>query len=365
MNITKSSLACTLLAALATLSAPALATNWSDRIRISGFASANYHATDDPTSFDGPVNEGHDNKGSFGGTRVGLQIDAKVNDQFRFAAQLFSSKKEDYIMEADWAFGTLRLGDNLDLRAGKLKFPGGLVNEYISVGYATPWMHAPAVIYTELGAPNGPQMTRESYSGISLLGRQDTDDWAFEADLFTGELELAGSYVRKLRGATLRADWDDTMLFQVTGYSGVMMGVEDIADAPGMAANMEGENHRALLYGFKADWNDIVVYAEKGRVEMADLSMMKADSWYTTVGYRIGKLLPTVTYESYKQGAGSMQEDQQNTTTLGLRWDYIRNVALKFEISRIKTEKGFGLFPQNSTPDASVNMFGFGIDTVF
>ena len=100
----------------------------------------------------------------------GLTVNAKVNKRLRFASQMFASKKEEFDLHIVWAFADLSLTDELNLRTGKIKFPVGLVNEYRDVGYATPWIKAPVVIYSELGAPNGPQITREGYTGASLLG---------------------------------------------------------------------------------------------------------------------------------------------------------------------------------------------------
>jgi len=346
-----------LLLGCAVASGQAVAAGWTDRISIGGFASTNYNRTDSKIPFNGEENVGHDDKGSWSGTRIGLNINAQINNRFRFASQFFASKAEGFGLQVDWAFTDLTLTDELSLRTGKVKFPAGLVNEYSEVGYAMPWIKPPAVIYTELGAPNGPQMTRESYTGASLLGNLGVEDWTLGADLFGGEIALEGATVRELGGLSLTADWDDTVLFKATAYQGTM---HSDTSTP-----MEGKKHSALLYGVKADWNDIIVYAERGDITMGDLDEMKATSWYTTVGYQIGKLLPHLTYQSYEQGKGSLQEDQQSTITLGLRWDFMPSVALKAELSQINTDKGVGLFPQGSTPAGTINMIGFGLDTVF
>jgi len=349
-----------LLIGSATASGQAVAAGWTDRISIGGFASTNYSRTDSEIPFNGPENIGHDDKGSWGGTRVGLNVNAAINKRFRFASQLYSSKAEDFALHINWAFGDLTLTDELSLRTGKIKFPVGLVNEYVDVGYAMPWIKAPVAIYSELGAPNGPQITRESYTGASLLGNFSAGDWTLGADLFGGEIALEGSNVRELGGLSLTADWDDVALFQISTYRGVMRGIDD----PAMSA-MEGVKHSGLQYGVKADWNDIILYAERGDISMGDLDVMKATSWYTTIGYRIGKLLPHLTYQSYEQGIGSLQEDQQRIATLGLRWDFMPGIAFKAELSQIKTDKGVGLFLPTSTPAGSVNMISFGLDTVF
>lgn len=338
-------------------SSQALAADWTDRITIGGFASTNYNRTDSDIPFNGAQDIGHDDKGSWSGTRMGFNINADINKRFRFASQFFASKAEDFDLHIDWAFGDVTITDEINIRAGKIKFPVGLVNEYVQVGYTLPWINAPAVIYTEMGPPNGPQMTRESYTGVSALGNISAGDWTLGADLFGGEVALEGANVRELSGLNLTADWDDTLLFKVSTYQGTMSGTSN--------PSMDGAKHRVLMYGVKADWNDIIFYAERGDVSMGNLAKMKANNWYTTVGYQIDDWLPHLTYQRYEQGKGSSEEDLQSIVTLGLRWDFLPNVAFKTELSRITTDKGVGLFLQGSTPPGTVNMIGFGLDTIF
>jgi Gram-negative porin len=339
------------------VSSQAIAASWADRISLGGFTSINYSRTNESTPFNGGENVGHDDQGSWSSSRIGLNLNAQINKRVRFATQMFASKDDSFGLNINWGFIDINLNDELNLRTGKIKFPAGLVNEYVDVGYTLPWITAPAVIYSELGAPNGPQMTRESYTGASLLGSSSVDDWTLGADLFTGEVELEGAKVRELAGLSLTADWDDTVLLKASAYEGTMRGTTNLS--------MEGAKHKGTMLGLKADWNDVIVYAEHAMITMGNLDMMKATSWYTTVGYQMGKFLPHLTYQSYEQGKGSMQEDAQNIVTAGLRWDWMPSVALKVELSQIKTDKGFGLFPQGSAPNDSVNMIGLAIDTVF
>ncbi len=346
---------------LALTSSMALAEDWTDRVELGGFASANFHVTDEAQSFNGPENVGYDKQGSFNGTRYALNIRSFVNDRLSFSGQVLAAKEEDYAVHMNWFFGSLAVNDNLELRGGLIKFPVGLVNEYVDVGYSYLWLRAPAVIYSELGPPNGPQLVREAYTGGSLLWNQSVGDWTLGADVFGGEVALEGASVRKTLGVTLRADWSDTVQFQFSTYEGTMMGVDNASLDADMAKMMEGSEHRATLVGVKADWNDVIFYAEKGHVTMGDMKAMKGSNWYATLGYRLGDFTPHFTYQSLDQGEG---EDKQTTSTVGLRWDAMSNIAFKAEFSRIKTDAGVGLFQQGS-PASSVNMVGLGADLVF
>jgi len=355
------------------------AEQWNDRVTVSGFASASFHQTDEPLAFNGAEGKGHDDQGSFAGTRLGLNVSAKINDQFKFASQLFATKEEDnYDARVDWAFGTLKLTDSLDLRAGKIKFPVGLVNEYVDVGYAYPWSHAPVSFYSEAGPNlNGPQVTRESYSGISLLWEVELGDWIVEFDAFKGEVNLEGTDVRELGGLVINTNWDEEIFIELASYEGTMRNVVLNGAVSGgtawenmlfvMQNNMQGVKHSVDSLGVKYDKNNVLFMYELADVEMGNLTPMQATAWYTTLGYQMGKFMPSITFENYQQGTGAGAfDDDQDITTFALRWDYVSNVALKFELSQIELKQGNGMFGYNANPgDNSINMFGFSIDTVF
>ena len=55
---------------------------------------------------------------------------------------------DKYSTHADWAFASFTLSDEFTLRAGKIKFPVGLVNEYVDVGVNYLWISAPVLLYS-------------------------------------------------------------------------------------------------------------------------------------------------------------------------------------------------------------------------
>ncbi len=336
------------------------AQSWVDRTHLNGFLSARYNITNEKTPWLGSLDEdGINDDGSFYGTKLGLNISSDLSDRISVMSQLFASSQEnDFSVHVDWAFGAFRLNDNFQLRAGKIKYPVGIVNEYVEVGVTYPWIQAPVVIYTE--NQDGPQATRESYNGASLLWDTSAGDWTWGLDFFGGEVNLENMKVKKMVGVTARADWDETVLFQVSYYQG------DMKTNPGMSAMMAAMNnkqHSALVGGVKVDWNDWIAYVEGAKVEM-DFKMMgvavgDSDSWYATLGHRFGRWLPHVTYQDWSRD----NDDGHRITTVGLNYNISNKVVVKAEGSQIKTD-GDGLF--DSTPsDDSMRMFSVAVDMVF
>ncbi|HHH35204.1 MAG TPA: hypothetical protein ENK48_00060 [Gammaproteobacteria bacterium] len=336
------------------------AETWVDRTRVDGFFSTRYSITDEKTAWLGDHDSaGIDKDGSFYGTKLGLNISSNLSDRVTVATQLFSAIQDDsYVVHVDWAFATFQLNDTLALRTGKIKYPVGIVNEYVEVGVTYPWIQAPVVIYSE--QMQGPQATRESYTGGSLLWDISAGDWAWTLDVFGGQVGLEMMDVRQMIGATGRANWDDTVIFQVSGYQGKM---ETDTSNP-MMGPMNNQEHAAVVGGVKIDWNNWLVYSEVAKVtmdfeDMAGVAAGDSDSWYATLGYRFGKWLPHVTYQDWERKNG----DGQQISTVGLNYNVSNQVVVKAEFSQVDTD-GDGLFEDTPEND-SMNMFSLAVDTVF
>lgn len=85
---------------------------------------------------------------------------------------------------------------------------------------------------------------------------------------------------------------------------------------------------------------------------------------YVTLGYRVGKFLPHVTYASLQEG---MDESptvlKQESGTVGLRYDFLDGAALKLEYQRIRPDEGnTGLF---SDVVEEADFYGMSLDVIF
>lgn len=375
-------LTATLAGCVGLTAVPAQAENWADRISISGFASATYQGTDEEAYFNGEATEeGINEDGSFKGTKLGLNLRANISDRMTVAGQLLSEASGHYATHLDWAFATFKITDEFTAKVGKSKFPVGLVNEYRDVGYVQPWLATPEVIYTELNTTNttaatrtAPNVTREAYTGASLNWHTTAGAWTWDANLYGGSTPMEGSDVKKLRGLTVNLDWDDTVQFTASTYAGVMRnvpafiadGVTGLPVANPMTA-MNGKEHSVDLIGVKADWNNVILYAEVANTTMETMKAMSGDAWYITVGYRFDKWLPHYTYQSYENDAkgNAAQYTQYNISSLGLRYELMRNTALKFDVAQIDHKNGAGLFDRIPNDAGKIMKFGVGVDYVF
>lgn len=394
MKQTQKTLVASITALLLCGTSTATNADWWEDISLAGFANTTYRHTNEkvqwlpnisePGVMGAPAtmpkyNNGIDKDALFTAS-YGFNVNARVNDMVTLTSQFLAHQNEDnYALKLDWAVATFQLSDEVALRTGKIKFPIGIVNEYVDIKYALPWIEAPAVIYSEKAYAS--QSTRESYTGASLLFNVEMGDWYYDTDLFTGQVRLDESTLKNTAGITARANWNETVLFQASHYRGTM--TPDLSNP--MYAMMIGGEHQATLLSIKADWNNVLFFYENATVNM-DLNpnslsedLMNTDSWYTTLGYQMGDFLPHYTYQNLKQGDG----DENKVSTIGLRWDAMSSVAIKFEVSRISTtvgNKGIllgGLYGVESDaavgvpggnlikPANDVTMFGLSVDMIF
>lgn len=316
-------------------------------IELSGFFTATYSQSDDSAYYLGDVHSGGINKdGSFLGTLMGINLASQVSERISFASQLLASaegnENQDHFMVAlDWAFVTVHLNNDFGLRAGKIKLPVGLVNEYVDVGTAYPWIRPPELIYTEQAS--GPQATRESFVGGSLVFNKYWGDFDLSVDVYGGEIDLEEMHIKKMRGLRFSADWQDQFQFQVSAYQGQM-----IAEDPNspMGAMMHEQDHAAVVVGGSCDWNNLVFYAEYALVDM-DIQMMTmgmtelssaldGEAYYFTVGYRISRWLPHFTHQEWDRDNGL----QHSIDTAGLNYQLFPTTVLKIEYSAVSTQAG-------------------------
>ncbi len=335
-------------------SSPAAADNWADRINLTGFMSAKYQKISEDNFFNGDDYTGIGKDGSFRGTMIGLNLTAPIDERITIFSQFLATQEDDsYVSHLDWGFVAVGLTDKITFRAGKIKFPIGIVNEYVSVGNAYPWISPPMLFYTE--EHSGANITREAYSGGSALWEHSWGDMNMSADLFGGEITLGETQVRNMAGIKLHLDWNEEITFHANYNRGIMRNTP--------MPVMEGKDHTTTALGMRIDWNNIIGYAEWAETDM-EAAIMNGSSWYATLGYQFGDWLPHLTYQYFERGTGSASPHEQNMTTAGLRYDLSDAADLKLEYSVINTERGQGLF-ENAPVDDSVNRIGVAVDVVF
>ncbi len=340
-------------------------------------------------------------------SRVGLQISADINPQISVTAQLLGrARDQDYDAFFDWGFVSYAASDSVTIRGGKLKFPTYLISDYFEVGYAYPWIRPPQEVYysNPLTAISGADvlfrvpagnadLLIQPYVGTSRGQETLVPQWALEVDNMAGNafmLPDPGSIAfvdfeaENLVGINTSLTWSG---FSVrAGYLTTDVKAQDIG-----VINADTADFWSV--GATLDWNNIVSYAEYFEREIdgiANLGFPNQKGYYATLGYRIGKFLPHITYANLDDNDNPLgscgtvggnpvpcgEPLEQDSITLGLRYELGTGAALKLEAQQISTKNGRGLFTGYVTDltdptgfsakdPGDVNVFSIAVDVVF
>lgn len=368
---------------------------WAEGITFNGFLTAGATYGDSEVSTqDGNIT---DDVGFTNDSRIGIQLSAEVNPRVDVTAQLLARAKEDNSdVVADWAFVSYKLTDPLKVRAGKLKLPTFLISDYIEVGYAYPWIRPPQEVYfsNPISTINGLDLLYTAYFGdFNILiqpyfGQSRGAEALIPQELMPG-LSLPGGTIAflpfradNMAGINVSGGMD---FFTVrAGY----LKTEVSADVPAPFTPVDHDEATFASAGLTLDWRNVVVYGEYFEREIddgANGAFPNQKGHYGTLGYRIGKFLPHITYAKLEDNDNPTPSPpngvplEQESVTVGLRYELGSGAALKIEAQRVEPEEGTrgllisnpnapfladGTTP-NDDPSNTVNIYSIAIDVVF
>ena len=352
-------------------------------ITLNGFltAGATYSGTE-VTPGDGKVTQDGqigNNVGFSNDSRLGIQISAKVNPKVDITGQLLASGRfENYDLKADWAFVTYHVNDPLAIRAGKVKLTTFLISDYIEVGYAYPWIRPPQEVYSA-----NPIST---INGVDMLLRLNMGSATFLFQPYYGTSQGAQALVPQeafalylapapTPGSVVYADFTADRMYGVNMSLGtdvftVRAGyLQTLVSAP--TFQVKEDNVTFASIGGTLDWHNVVFYGEYFKREIdgfANFAFPNQKGFYTTLGYRIGKFLPNVTYAKLDKNTQTGEVGTplvQASTTLGLRYELGAGAALKMEAQQIKPEAGTRGLLIGVPANDKATIYGVALDVVF
>jgi hypothetical protein len=350
-------------------------------------------------------------------SNLGLQADVRINDWLSFTGQglVRRDAEDDYGAELSWAFAKFKVSDQFSVRVGRIGLPAFMISDYRNVGYANTFLRPPVEMYS--------QVPFNGLDGIDATWQQSFGDTTVTGQLAYGrtESQIAGGLTGKSDKMsainvvaehgpfTARIGRVDATV-EITGSASLTQLLGGLRAAGAgyrfpqlitMADEIEAHDKKASFtsLGLGMDWNNIVVQTEFAKRKTATY-VNDTTSWYVMGGYRFGKVLPyviqgkvaidgypanvvptacpagypaacTPTMAALRAGAARLPytgigQGEQSTTSVGVRWDFYRSVALKAQIDRVKPKVGSGLL-LNATPGfhKDVTVGAVALDFVF
>jgi len=367
-------------------------------LKFSGFGTLSaVHSSDKNSDFVGtlfqPNGAGHTSSTSLApDSKIGGQINATFNDKLSAVVQVVAQHQYDntYTPQVEWANLKYQVMPELSLRAGRIAAPSYLLSESRFVGYSYPWVRPPVEPYGVLSITSndgidatwrstvaGANNALQAFYGTSSVkfgggGAKSKPSWGINDTVEIGSLTLRAGY------NSLKIDLNVPSVQPLLDAAS-QFGMPDIANK----YKLSGMATSALALGANYDPGNWFVMGEfvdyKGSGFLSD-----ARAWYASAGYRFGSLTPYLTHSATKAriqeeaGAGPLNapftatlyafNGTQSTNSVGVRWDAMKNVALKAQYDHVTTGSqsngrlvAFPGFVQGS----SVNLVTVAVDFVF
>ncbi|HJW43825.1 MAG TPA: hypothetical protein VJ463_05190 [Geothrix sp.] len=350
-----------------------------DMFKFSGFGTfAAVHSSeknaDFTTNFSQPKGPGFTRSTDLGlDSRLGLQVDLRFTEGFSAVVQAISERRYDnsydpYLNMAHLKFQAL---PGLAFRAGRIPYSAYLISDYQKVGYATPWARPPVEVYqfNPITSVDGVDLTWQATAGPvafsgQVLGGSTTarvpsaaGDAKFKGDSL-GSASLAAAYgsaTFRVFYLQMKGSFDSSA---VDGPAGPYALLRTLPPAfggnPALADQYQIKKDRItyLSLGYNYDPGDWFVMAEAARTGGDENQLLHTTAGYVTGGYRFGAWTPYLTAGWKKTDSPtshanpivnaiiSGQDHAQNSVSVGLRWDFHKNLAAKAQFDRVKNAAG-------------------------
>ncbi|KQV48088.1 hypothetical protein ASC95_19140 [Pelomonas sp. Root1217] len=326
-------------------------------------------------------------------TRLGVQLNYSVGSQFELVAQAIAKKRGSYSHDSDaleWAYASYRPNADWTLRAGRVNLDAFLMADYRNVGYGFTAARPPVELYAMLPTTlDGVDVARSWFQGDAqwraklMLGSAQIGDFA-TAD--PGRVrDIAGLMLAREEGGLLmRASASRTRI--ELDLTSAQAAVDTLAQLGSLPIPVVADQARLLRDRLGA--SDIwATFLELGlRYELADWQwsaevvrisaapLVRQTSAYATVGHRVGDWTPYIGYGRTRdampmmgtpiwqaaltpvlgpagavgtQMLGSLVTEsvnrsrvQQSGWSIGTRWDFHPQAALKLQWDRVHVQAG-------------------------
>ncbi|MBS1161233.1 MAG: hypothetical protein H6R15_3652 [Proteobacteria bacterium] len=328
---------------------------------------------------------------------LGLQANWRLNPELEAVVQAVSRYRYDktYTPEISWAYLKYDPTPQLSLRAGRLGTEFFMMADSRQVGYSYLPVRPPGDFFwylpfysingadASLTLPVGDNVVRgKVYYGISE-GKIPYGQWQWKLDgsaMVGGYLDYQlGAWLVRASYANIRFNHNMPIVDLLTARSLPTPIIRQVDDY------LAAANTRSHYYSLGAiyDSGPWQLQLMLNKITQGSEIFESSSAGYVLAGYRIGQVTPYVGFSwirSEKRGPmnnpvldplldviKAESHANQNTTILGARWDFARNLALKAQWDGIRGEPA-SIFPFREEQDAwrgKMDVFSISMDFVF
>ncbi len=367
----------------------------TDNLEISGFARViGGYLSHSSRRFDGYTNEVSLDEQSL----LAVQPSYSFNDKLSVSSQFVAHTGDDRDSGLEWAYLSYQPSSAWHFRAGKLRTPFFIYSDGYDVGYSYPWVTAPVQVYNNYLFSNFNGASASYYhSGNSLALNLEAYYGYFKGDLFLAgtkvdvetEVEDLAGIVATINRNNLSLRMSYHQAHNTTEIPNVSelrsqlyaLGYNDSAKSLESSGNVyalqTSLSYDTLNSFYKAEWVNIVTgyeiapeitgyYLMAGRV-INDWTLHATYSRSEYSAVKMSNELPMpptgnpqqdMLSTAYYQVFASTPNGNLDSYTLGTRWDFRMNMALKAEITLLEESRSrSGFFMSPSSNDSTEHAY--------
>lgn len=318
-------------------------------------------------------------------TRFGFQVNLKASEQLEAVAQVVSHYRWDnnFQPELTWGFLKYSPNDMVDLRVGRIGFDAFMAADTRDVGFSYLWARPPVENYGTMPVPyiDGGDIVLQHPLGsgvgrlklFSGLTRQQIPTFFGMTENLSGSRVTGGFADYQDNRWTARIGKADIRLAHgFPGEADIVSSLHDQASQAGAGTPLQQALNSyatdVALVGKHISFASVGLAYENGplQTQMAlihftsqTLLYPESYSGYVSAGYRFDKLTPYAAISAVRSRKSTRAEDLankgadpnlvdvanfmlttgqeiQHTISLGIRYDLLSNVALKFQLDLIR-----------------------------
>ena len=308
-----------------------------DRVSISGFASFGLELLD--AEDDWYLNSVNNQLRTTRSTVLGVQMRFAIQETTDFILQIQAYEREDNSVFAEWAYLNHSFNNNWSMRVGAMRLPFFMISEYSDVGYAYLWANTPSEVYD--GTVN------LTFTGLNVGYDADWGNAHHALQFYGGthysrdiDAFIDSIYLDDFLGTRYDVSWLSWRLGM--SYTGgvINANMKEPAFQPYLPKDSKGEFIGIGLFyeGERLSWLNEWVH------QKVDAFYPSEQAYYSTLAYRTNDWEPYITFaqlatsDNERRPADSTESYKQTSVSVGTRYDFFPNFAVKFEAQHILSE---------------------------
>jgi hypothetical protein len=295
-------------------------------------------------------------------TKLGVQLNVALTDRLSAVVQVMSQYQYDGTFRPDleWANVKYLITPDLSIRAGRIAIPTFMISDSLNLGYALPFARIPLEVFANLPVTHSDGVDGSYRTHLGAI--TNTVQTFFGG--FNAKLADQGTYdAHAMHGIADTVEYGAATLhfsYQTLRYDLSFLGLV-----------LNQVSQQIATVGASYDPGKWFVSGEIIRAPDEAFGLFYGG--YVNVGRRFDKVTPYLGYAragmSRVGSLGFTPFIDQDTSTLGVRWDLRKNVDFKAQLDHTVRRGGFNEFYLNQQPGfqerGTDEVFTLLIDFVF